>query len=69
MGGSEINSAHFNFQGEYNRYRFFNCTGSMFSVTVIIRNWIGARGVMVTVVGNGHGDTSSNPGWDELHFT
>ena len=21
-----------------------------------------ARGVMVTVVGNGHGDTSSNPG-------
>ena len=22
----------------------------------------GARGVMVTVVGNGHGDTSSNPG-------
>ena len=25
--------------------------------------WIpGARGVMVIVVGNGHGDTSSNPG-------
>ena len=24
----------------------------------------GARGVMVTVVGNGHGDTSSNPGRD-----
>ena len=24
----------------------------------------GARGVMVIVVGNGHGDTSSNPGWD-----
>ena len=22
----------------------------------------GSRGVMVTVVGNGHGDTSSNPG-------
>ena len=22
----------------------------------------GARGVMVNVVGNGHGDTSSNPG-------
>ena len=28
-----------------------------------------ARGVMVTVVGNGHGDTSSNPGRDWLHFT
>ena len=24
---------------------------------------------MVIVVGNGHGDTSSNPGWDWLHFT
>ena len=29
----------------------------------------GARGVMVIVVGNGHGDTSSNPGRDKLHFT
>ena len=29
----------------------------------------GARGVMVMVVGNGHGDTSSNPGRDWLHFT
>ena len=29
----------------------------------------GARGVMVIVVGNGHGDTSSNPGPDWLHFT
>ena len=27
-------------------------------------NWIGARGVMVIVVGNEHGDTSSNPGRD-----
>ena len=26
------------------------------------------RGVMVIVVGNGHGDMSSNPGWDWLHF-
>ena len=26
-------------------------------------------GVMVIVVGNGHGDTSSNPGRDWLHFT
>ena len=31
----------------------------------------GARGVMVIVVGNGHGDTSSNPGQDNciLHNT
>ena len=29
----------------------------------------GARGVMVIVVGKGHGDMSSNPGWDWLHFT
>ena len=28
----------------------------------------GACGVMVIVVGNGHGDTSSNPGRDWLHF-
>ena len=27
-----------------------------------------ACGVMVIVVGNGHGDMSSNPGWDWLHF-
>ena len=29
----------------------------------------GARGVMVIVVGNGHGDMSSNSGRDWLHFT
>ena len=29
----------------------------------------GASGVIVIVVGNGHGDTSSNPAWDGLHFT
>ena len=29
----------------------------------------GARGVMVSVVRNGHGHTSSNPGRDWLHFT
>ena len=31
-------------------------------------NW-GARGVMVIVVGNEHGDTSSNPGRGWVHFT
>ena len=29
----------------------------------------GAHGVMVIVAENGHGDMSSNPGWDWLHFT
>ena len=29
----------------------------------------GARDVMVIIVGNGHGDTDSNPGRDCLHFT
>ena len=29
----------------------------------------GARGVTVIVLGNEHGDTSSNPGPDWLHFT
>ena len=33
------------------------------------KNKTGARGVMVIVVGNGHGDRSSNPGRDWLHFT
>ena len=36
------------------------------STSVLING--GARGVMVIVVGNGHGDTSSNPGGDRLHF-
>ena len=29
----------------------------------------GARGVMVIIAGYGHGDMSSNPGLDWLHFT
>ena len=34
-----------------------------------LRDRVGARGVMVIVIGNGHGDTSLNPGRDWLHFT
>ena len=34
-------------------------------LTVIIELLLeGARGVMVIIVGNGHGDTSSDPGQD-----
>ena len=29
----------------------------------------GAHGVMVIIIGNGHGDTSSNPERDWLYFT
>ena len=29
----------------------------------------GTHGVVVIVIGNGHSDTSSNPGRDWLHFT
>ena len=37
--------------------------------TLSLNTFWGARGVMVIVVGIGHGDTSSNPGRDWLHFT
>ena len=42
---------------------------NLFRKQLIRINYGGARGVMVIVVGNGHGDTSSNPGQDWLHFT
>ena len=29
----------------------------------------GACGVIVIIIGNGHSDTSSNPGQEWLHFT
>ena len=35
---------------------------------LLIKQKLGARGVMVIVIGNGYGDTSSNPGRDWLHF-
>ena len=38
----------------------FNCMVTLYG---------GARGVMVIVIGNGHGDMSSNPGRDWLRFT
>ena len=37
-------------------------------IIIIIMVW-GARGVVVIAVGNEHGDTSSNPGREWLHFT
>ena len=38
-------------------------------IVIIINIIIIARGVMIIVVENGHGDTSPNPGQDWLHFT
>ena len=38
-------------------------------LSIIWKSIGGARGVVVIVVGNGHSDTSSNPGRDWLHFT
>ena len=36
---------------------------------VLVYACVGARGVIVIVVGNEHGDTGSNPGRNSLHFT
>ena len=42
---------------------------TIWSLTESIKDWCaGARGVMVIAVGNGLGDTSSDPGRDCLHF-
>ena len=48
-----------------------SCIHVYFSVVVscFAINMGSAHGVMVIIIGNGHGDTSSNPGWDWLHFT
>ena len=43
----------------------FTCFCSAMALFKLIKpEFGGARGVMVIVVGNGHGDTSSNPGRD-----
>ena len=34
----------------------------------LVLTYNGARGVMVIVIENGHGDTISNPGQELLHF-
>ena len=50
------------------RYDFWIISLCYFA-QIIIKGLGGARGAMVIVVGNGHDDTSSNPGQDWLHFT
>ena len=43
-------------------YELFLCI--CISIYKLYNKQGGARGIMVIVVGNGHGDTSSNPGRD-----
>ena len=43
--------------------------GCIYFKTAMYPYFGGACGVMVIVVGNGHGDASSNPGRDWLHST
>ena len=46
-------------------FKQFNIVGGIRESITFIRELIrGARGVWVIVIGNGHGDTSSNPGPD-----
>ena len=47
---------------------YIMCTKMVVIIIIIIKIG-GARDVMVNVGGNGHCDTSSNPGRDRLHFT
>ena len=41
----------------------------MLKCLLLYKEYGGALGVMIIVIGSGHGDTSSNPGRDRLHFT
>ena len=53
-----------------NQWEMINSLGRSSSelfISIFING--GARGIVVIVVGNGHGNTSSNPQWDWLHFT
>ena len=48
-------------------YKYFDLARELYIKGMMIPIWY--RGVIVIVVGNGHGDTSSNPGGDWWHFT
>ena len=48
------------------RFDGFSCLSQAFQWVLYLG---GARGVMAIVVGKGHGDSSSNPGREWLHFT
>ena len=48
----------------WDQFALIHICGHCVQVYVLLIMTGGARGVMVIVVGNGHGDTSSNPGRD-----
>ena len=50
------------------KFIFHTCTQNCVQISSGVWLGGGARGVMVIVVGNGHGDTSSNPGRDNITF-
>ena len=52
----------------YNSVQSIHINVIIIIIIIIIMSG-GARGVVVIAVGNEHGDTSSNPGRDWLHFT
>ena len=49
-------------------YLFIICLDYMLRMSIDLMKG-GTHGAMVIVVGNGHGDSSSNPGREWLHFT
>ena len=57
-------------RGPFNLFYYFNKKIIIPVFRVLLKFTCGgARGVMGIVVGNGHGDTSSNSGRDWSHFT
>ena len=55
---------HFVFKNQFSTQLLFNTPIEPEEENTITCVKGGVRGVMVIVVGNGHGDTSSNPGRD-----
>ena len=52
---------------EINKIKWFKV---LLCITILLLSVVGGvRGVMVIVLRNEHGDTSSNPGPERLHFT
>ena len=76
-GGIDLRRQNFNYASNSWRCTFQKPTGNNIICRLYQGLWLntgrkdlgGVRGLMVIVVGNGHGDASSNPGWDWLQFT
>ena len=55
--------------GKVAKMQYYDILANSNSNNIITFIFGGARGVIVIIVGNEHGDMSSNPGRDWLHFT